>query len=302
MKLPRKGYGVSAALAFVMLVVTACSGSQPTASEQRAATPTVVATETSQPTVTLPTEEPTAVEPTLVEPTPEQPQFNELAVTLDYKAGRAPKSVKRSGIIDGPGYTQAVMVSFRDVWRTAFANTQYSAPRLTYDITSFGDVYKSKCANGGKPIVITPQTTAMLYCVRDSKPDGAIAIPLDSMAAIWKKSSPKVGDLSVAVSMTRQASLITVTALERQFAMTVPSELGRQYVSACLSGAWAHAVYAQGAFTDKEIATALEYSFAIPTIGDRTTASIANDSQAVTAWVVGFRGGQVAECGRNFWK
>lgn len=284
-----------ASAAVLAASLTACSNDQPDA------IPTAPPVLTSTPSVPgIPaTSAPTPdASPATASP------FDRLNIPLEFKPGQTPKSVERGGLIDGLGYAQGVMNSYKEVWAPALGGAKLDMPRFTYDMTSKGDVYRSTCTSAnGEPIVVSSQTGAMLYCTQDSPLDGEIAISGNAIAALWNEHDDNRahGDLAVTVAITSHASLILMSSLQRQMELPAVSDAAFRRTAICLSGAYAHVVY-PNAFTAKDTDAVLEDVLAIPTIGDRGTTSLATDLDARAAWVLGFTSGNVAECGRTYWK
>jgi predicted metalloprotease len=221
-----------------------------------------------------------------------------------YRKDAAPVSQDLSGTVNVDGYLQTVMRSNKAIWSEIFKGVSgVSMPALTYDVTSKSDRYVSACTRNGEKIVVTPTYGKFFYCSADNQPYGAVALPTDVLTPVWKQNSRQRADLAVAVSTSRQASLIILKSLEQQLSLPKPSDIGRQYTASCLAGVWGHAVYAQDAFPVQDLGTALSWSFAIPSEVDGTVTSPnpRNDEPAVTAWTAGFRTGDPSQCGLRFW-
>lgn len=305
MPIPRNRYSVAACLALAMFLLTACFGGSGETQSQTA-DPTPGAAQTSE-TIATPeatTSMPLATTPPpYVPPTPTAaPQFDRLRAVSTYKPGVAPTSPTLNGSANVPAYLQAVMKSSRDVWRATLAADGLATPNLTYDVTSRSDRYVSACKRDGKPIVVTASYGRLFYCSADNPPFGTVALPADVITDIWKKTNRKTADLAGAITATRTSALIVTASLQQQLQLPAPESASRQYVATCLSGVWAHGVYAQNAFTDKELAVALEYAYKIGVEVDGNTASVDPTDLLITAWMVGFRDGKIGACGSSYWR
>ena len=308
MHVPRftpRGLAASAVIVAVCGLLASCSsgGSQnaqttksPTATVQAEATPA----QTFSPATSVPTGVGTAP---AVTPTFTAADFSAIKTVAKYRKDAAPASTDLSGSVNVDGYLQTVLQSNRTIWGEVFQGTSVSMPTLTYDITSRSDRYTSACTRNGEPIVVTPTYGKLFYCSADNKPYGAIALPTGVITPVWKKTSRPLADLAVAISTSRQASLLILDSLQAQLNLPKPGDIGRQYTALCMAGVWSHAVYAQNAFTDKDLSTALYQSLSIPSeVNGTVTSPSASDQQAITAWIVGFRGGDPSECGLHFWQ
>jgi predicted metalloprotease len=233
----------------------------------------------------------------------EATQFSAFKTTAAYRKNAAPASQNVGGTVNVDGYLQTVMSSNKAIWSEIFKGSGLSMPALTYDITSRSDRYVSACTRSGEKIVVTPAYDKLFYCSADNQPYGTIALPTSVLASVWKKDANRqLADLVVATSTSRQASLIILKSLEQQLNPPKPTTLGRQYTASCLAGVWAHAIYAQNAFTDKDLAVALAQTYSIPSeVDGAVTSPGPSDSVALTSWIVGFRGGDPGECGLHFW-
>lgn len=306
MRVPRftsRGFAIAAAFVAVGGLVASCaSGSPQNAQQVKDPTTAIATTATSSPLNPIP---PVPTDGPGAPPTwpAEATQFNAFKTTVAYHKNAAPVSQNISGSVNVDGYLQAVMTSNKTIWSEAFKGSTLSMPVLTYDITSKSDRYVSACTRSGEKIVVTPEYGKLFYCSADNQPYGAIALPTSVLASVWKKNTNRqLADLVVAISTSRQASLIILKSLEQQLNPPKPTTLGRQYTAACLAGVWAHAVYAQDAFTDKDLAVALAQTYSIPSEVDGVvTSPSSSDNVALTSWIVGFRGGDPGECGLHFW-
>lgn len=304
MPIPRNRFSVATGLALLMLLLTACFGGGGTPAQS--ADPNPGTTQSSEavpsPTATAPTT--LASTPPLVVPaTPTAlPQFDQLHAASVYHSGTAPISQVRDGKADVPAYLQAVMKSNRDVWRTTLSADGLAMPSLTYDVTSRSDRYISACTRDGEAIVVTASYGRLFYCSQDNKPFGSIALPADVLTSIWAKTNKKVADLSGAIAASRTSALILTASLQQQLGLPAAEPTSRQYVATCLSGVWAHGVYAQNAFTEKELTVALEYAYSISSEVDGVVVPVDPTDLLVTAWVVGFQSGQIGACGKSFWR
>jgi hypothetical protein len=176
-------------------------------------------------------------------------------------------------------------------------------PTLTYDVTIRSDRYVSACTRAGKPIEVTTSYAHLFYCSADNPPNGSIALPADVITGLWKKGADRrVADLAGAITASRTSALILTASLQRELSLPTPGSDSRQYMAACLSGVWAHGVYDQKAFSEKELAVAMEYSYKIGIEVDGKTASVDPTDLLITAWVVGFRGGVIGDCGTSYWR
>lgn len=306
MRIPRNWPTVGLVIATLMLGLTACfGGSGDAAKSQQADNQTTSAQPTESafvPTETpkLPTARPTPPITSALPTAP--PQFNRLKTPSVYQAGAAPASQNLSGSVNVLAYLQVVMRSNRDVWRSTWTANGLSMPTLTYDVTSRSDRYVSACTKNGKRIEVTAAYERLFYCSADNPPNGSIALPADIVSALWANTSRKAGDLAGAITVSRTSALILTTSLQRELGLPTPEPNSRQYMAACLSGVWAHGVYAQDAFTEKELAVALERSYAIGIEVDGKISSVDPTDLLITAWVVGFRGGIIGDCGTSYWR
>ncbi|HKX24211.1 MAG TPA: hypothetical protein VJM46_03155 [Candidatus Saccharimonadales bacterium] len=307
MPIPRNRLGVATFLAFVMFFVTACGSlfgddkpaqnADPTPGKTQSseaiatpeATTTPLASATQQPAESA---TPTAL-----------PQFGQLKAVSVYDASKAsPTSPTLNGSANVPVYLQAVMQSSRNVWRATLSADGLDMPGVTYDVTSRSDRYVSRCTRDGKAIVVTASYGRLFYCQADNQPFGAIALPADVIAGIWKKANRKTADLAGAIVATRTSALVVTASLQQQLQLPTPEPTSRQYMATCLSGVWAHGVYAQNAFTEKELAVALEYAYTISSEVNGTVVPVDPTDLLITAWVVGFRSGSVGGCGTSYWR
>lgn len=287
-----------AAIGLAASLATACRGeSRPQRDTTGGPSPAAITPET--PAMSF-VREPTAPPATAIPAPPAQ--FDLLRTTVPYQKGKTPASSTLNGSVDIDNYVQLVMRSYRDTWAPVFDAAKLSMPRLTYDVTSRSDRYISACRLGTQQIVVTADNRWLLYCQDDDKPDGAIALPTGALAPLWQNTPRAKDDLVAALSISRQASLILVTSLKRQFGLAASTESQRYHVAACLAGIWAHSVYDQQAFTYDDLATAVERSFAIQLQVDGVITDVSTISpQGITAWLTGFRSGDPAACG-EFWE
>jgi hypothetical protein len=128
------------------------------------------------------------------------------------------------------------------------------------------------------------------------------ALPANVIADIWKKTNRKTADLAGGIVTTRTSALVVTASLQQQLQLPTPEPTSRQYVAACLSGVWAHSVYAQDAFTEKELSVALEYAYKISSEVDGAVVPVDPTDLLITAWVVGFHDGSIGTCGAKFWR
>lgn len=306
MRIPRNWSTVGLGLATVMLAVTACFGGSDAAKSQQTdtgATPTQTTESVVVPTntPTLPTAAPTQSLTSAMPTAP--PQFSRLMTPSVYTTSAAPASKDLNGAVNVETYVMALLRSHRDVWRTTLGANSLQMPTLTYDFTSRSDRYVSACTKGGKPIEVTSTYGYLFYCSADNAPNGSIALPADVISGLWKKGADRrVADLAGAITASRTSALIVVTSLQRELSLPTPEPDSRQYMAACLSGVWAHGVYDQKAFTEKELASALDLSYKIGIEVDGKIASVDPTDLLITAWVVGFRGGVIGDCGKSYWR
>jgi hypothetical protein len=309
MPIPRNRYTISTGLALVMLLLTAltaCFGGSGDAAKSQQ-TGTGSASAQANETIAVPTDAPTL--PT-ADPTPPVtsaaptalPQFSRLQSPSTLVAGAAPASQNLNGAVNVPVYLQTVMRSNRDIWRTTLAANGLQMPNLIYDVTSKSERYVSACTRGGKAIEVTADYGHLFYCSADNRPNGSIALPADVITGLWKGVDRKVADLAGAITVSRTSALILTASLQRELSLPSPESDSRQYMAACLSGVWAHGVYGQNTFTEKELAVAMEYSYKIGIEVDGTVASVDPTDLLITAWVVGFHSGNIGGCGTSYWR
>jgi hypothetical protein len=226
------------------------------------------------------------------------------SLIVEYQKGTAPANSTGNPIrLDG--YVQGVMRSYGTVWAKTIQQVGLQAPDLTYDVTSGADRYVSLCKKNGQRVVVTRSYGKLFYCPDDGLKggSGAIALPADVLGKLWTQAPRKTADLAGAISATRQAGLILTTWMSSQGALPSPSPTTRLYAGMCMSGAWAHGVYAQGYFTDKELQTALSLSLAIPSeTNGQALPTSPGDMQAMTAWTAGFRTGDAGSCLITDWQ
>jgi hypothetical protein len=219
---------------------------------------------------------------------------------VNYQQGTTPASSTGSPVqLDS--YLQGILRSYVTVWDKAFQQAGLqAAPSLTYDITSRTDHYVSTCTSRGKRIVVTRTYGKLFYCPDDGLKNGAggIALPADVLGKLWTQAPRKVADLAGAISATRQAGLILTTWLSSQgITPMFPNPTTQLYAGICLSGAWAHGVYTQDNYTDKELSTALRLSLSIPSEADgQALPSSPEDMQQKIAWALAFRTGDEGTC------
>ena len=298
----RNRYRILATLAAIGLtasLVVACGGSgnikrDAADASSPAASASVIATTSASPPVAAPSA------PLTQTAIPDQ--FNAIRVKVPYRAGQMPVSGSINGTPDVEGYVQEVMRSYRDTWTPTFSTVKLQMPRLAYDTTSRNDRYVSHCSMGNTPIVATASSSWLLYCQADAKPDGAVALPTGALLPLWQNTTRTNGDLTVALSVSRQASLILVASLKWQLSLNAPTESRRYYAAACLAGVWGHSVYDQSAFTDEELTAAAQQSFDVRLQVDGILTDVSAISQSGTeSWLAGFHSGDPAECGM-FWQ
>jgi hypothetical protein len=193
--------------------------------------------------------------------------------------------------INGFGYAVSVFKSQRDFWEKYFTGDQLEMPRMNIDLVSAGDVSTSPCHKGE----ISMKYPTMVYCAETEQ----IIIPMDLLAYQWG-GARKVGDLAAAITVSRHAANSLVIAVSSQLNVAAPSLTGELYVAACFSGVWAHSVYPQNTFTDKDLQTALSRSMKVPSelSGAKATA---DQDELTNAWISGFRSGRVKDCATNYW-
>jgi predicted metalloprotease len=255
-------------------------------------------TPTSVDTTTTPTE--TAGAPATTRPAAD---FSAMNVTSKFQANTAPVSTTVNGKVNVETFLNAVIRSNRDVWEKVFRAASLDTPTITYDVTAGSDRYVSACTKGGEVITVTPTYGYPFYCSLDNKPLGSIALPADTLASIWKQDgSHKVLDLAGAMVASRQAGIILTMSIQQQIGIRTTDPVGRVYTATCLAGVWAHAVYGQNAFTDKELSVALAYAYRYNVQIDGAVIATNPTTELETAWIVGFRQGNPANCGQAFWR
>lgn len=193
--------------------------------------------------------------------------------------------------INATGYAVSVFKSQRDFWEQYLKTHGFEMPRENLDLASPGDVSTTRCHAGP----INQDYPAMVYCSDDEYS----IIPMTLLAHQWG-GTRKVGDLAAAITISRTAVNSVIISLSAQLNVAAPTLTAELYVGSCLSGVWAHSVYPQGTFTDKDLQAALARASAVPyeLSGAKATA---NAETLTTAWVSGFTTGLPADCMNNFW-
>lgn len=193
--------------------------------------------------------------------------------------------------INGVGYAVSVFKSQRDFWEKYLKAHGFEMPRENLDLASPGDVSTTRCHAGP----INQDYPAMVYCSDDEYS----IIPMTLLAHQWG-GTRKVGDLAAATTVSRTAVNSVIISLSAQLNVAAPNLTAELYVGSCLTGVWAHSVYPQGTFTDKDLQTALARASAVhyELSGAKATA---NADVLTTAWVSGFNSGRPADCMTNFW-
>jgi hypothetical protein len=193
--------------------------------------------------------------------------------------------------INSVGYAVSVFKSQRDFWEQYLKAHGFEMPRENLDLVSPGDSSTSPCHAGQ----ITKDYPAVVYC---SDNEYSI-IPMTLLAHQWG-GTRKVGDLAAATTVSRTAVNSVIISLSAQLNVAAPNLTAELYVGSCLTGVWAHSVYPQGTFTDKDLQAALARASAVhyELSGAKATA---NADVLTTAWVSGFNSGRPADCMSNFW-
>ncbi len=302
MRVPRftsRGLATAAAIIAVGGLVASCtSGGSQNAQQAKEQTTAVAPTTTSASLSPLPSS------PKVTAATPEvAAKFASIKTMVAHTVTPTPVSRDLNGTVNIEGYLQAVMYSNKMVWFPIFQSVGLSTPRFAFDVTSRSDRYISACQHGSEKIVVTASYGKFFYCSADSQPYGAIALPSDVVAPLWKKAARPVADLAAAISTSRQAALILVDSLQWQLKLPQPHDTSRQYMAACLAGVWAHAVYPQDVLDLRGLSSAISWSFTIPSEVDGvvTSPQPKDDDQAGRAWADGLRSGDLSECGQRFW-
>ncbi len=296
MHISRRALGVVTAALFAILAVAGCGGSsdKPVTSATSASPAVPIpTTSTLTPPPTEPTDDGITNDPLVPNPAYDAPAESDFS-RLD---GNVPAASKRllapseGTPIIAVSYAISAFKSYRDFWATYFASDQFDMPRMNLDLVSLGDVSTTPCHNGD----ISTSYPAMVYCARTQH----ILIPMNVLASQWG-GSRKIGDLAAAIAVSRNAGNSLVVSLAPQLNVKAPAPEAQLYVSACFSGVWAHSVYPQNTFTDKELQTALDRSVKLRFELDGAKASASSDA-LINAWGMGFRGGRPADCATNFW-
>lgn len=292
MRIPRNRYSFMAAAALVMMILTACTGGD--GGQNNTATPASAAPATSvtsdRSMSPRPTEEPITSAATTAPPA----QFARLRAQVEYRPGTQPASTNLSsaGLINVAGYIQAVTISVRDLWQPLLNNAQLTMPTIRYDAVTLNDAFVTACSSK----TIRRNYGSLLYCTQDSPPDGYIALPTDVLNNAWEGVSRRTGDMTVAMSVSRQASLILVNSLQRQLGLGEPAN--PLYPAICLSGVWARMVYPQ-TLSEGSVIDALYRSVDIKSEVNGKNVAV-QYGLAGQAWMAGWRSGNPAACGQ-FW-
>lgn len=194
--------------------------------------------------------------------------------------------------IDATDYIASIFKSQHEFWEKYITARNFEMPPEGLDLASFGDVSTSPCHTGP----INKDYPAIAYC----SVDGHIIIPMMLLVRQWSDDSRKAGDLAVAITVSRSAANSVIDALPAQLKVAAPTPTAKLYLGSCLSGVWAHNVYPQDTFTNKDLATALGSASAIPYELNGTKA-MADTDILTAAWISGFRSGRPANCMTSFW-